>query len=524
VKLNESIRREIDAEGVVRDEFASVNRLLPPRWADMALRDSVTEVAKWFKTAAGRDFQVGQEDVILARKRGRGGRPLALLGLTERLVYRACVSLVERERPAASRSSERYAQFLQEPLSADGCEYVFKTDIAAYYQYVDHERLIDEVVAQTGDDLAISAAVELLQASSGRSFGLPQLSLVSDVLADIYIDPMGRRLSRAGFTVSRFADDFRVACTSYPEALEVWEEADRAARDLGLVLNESKTSTPRRETYEASLDAVANREVELFDDLEVEVLVEPDLYEDVVFAIPVQGPTTLSSEPDFDEADMSPNGGSDDLEPVTEAQVAAARKVVEVWLDEEEDEDTQRQDTARVTTVLLRRALRILTAAKDPSALGHITYMYVYEASLTPTISSYLQACATDARAAVVRALNDVCKSNVAGPWQQMWLAFVAGAMPGRRVGTNPPRYLRWLVAQIESTHAGVAAEAAVALARRGLVQPDEIDRVIRRMPAAHRLTAVMALGALGDEERAVKATDSAVDKLVVKWALEHLA
>ncbi len=128
------------------------------------------------------------------------------------------------------------------------------------------------MVAQTGDDLAVSLAVELLGSASSRRFGFPQLSSVSDVLADIYIDPMRRALSRAGFAVWCFADDFRVACSDFQSALEAIEVADHAARDLGLVLNELKTSTPRLERYRVSLEATATREREPFQTLDVDQL------------------------------------------------------------------------------------------------------------------------------------------------------------------------------------------------------------------------------------------------------------
>lgn len=105
-----------------------------------------------------------------------------------------------------------------------------KADIASYYQYIDHERLVDEVVAQTGDDLAVGLAVELLSETSGRRFGLPQLSQVSDILADVYIGPMSRHLARAGFRAWSFADDFRVACRTYDEALRALEAVDEGAR------------------------------------------------------------------------------------------------------------------------------------------------------------------------------------------------------------------------------------------------------------------------------------------------------
>jgi hypothetical protein len=122
--------------------------------------------------------------------------------------------------------------------------------------------------------LAVSLAVELLGETSGRQFGLPQLSSVSDVLADVYIAPMRRHLVRSGFQVWSYADDFRVACRSYDEALRALEAADEGARLLGLVLNELKTATPGVDKYRDSLTALRDRERALFAHLDVEELRE----------------------------------------------------------------------------------------------------------------------------------------------------------------------------------------------------------------------------------------------------------
>jgi hypothetical protein len=290
VKLLPEVRREIQTMVVVAAELSSRNRLLPPRWGDVALSQAVDQVGSWFTAVMRRDIRPDPEDVLLARKLGRGARPLAILGLRERLLYRGAVSLVSDSDLSSTRGPEAFEAFRRAPLEDQACMYVFKTDISAYYQYIDHERLIDEVVAQTGSDLPISTATDLLREANGRAFGLPQLSQPSDVLAEIYIEPMRRDLVRAGLNVVRFADDFRVACKTYEEALSAWELADHAARELGLVLNERKTTTPKRDKYDSSLSIVRDEERELFQALEVDPLEEtPYSWDDHVALPPLRG-------------------------------------------------------------------------------------------------------------------------------------------------------------------------------------------------------------------------------------------
>jgi reverse transcriptase-like protein len=520
VQIPAEVRRSVALPDVVREELATHNRLLPPRWGDLALAEAVDDVATWLRSRLRRDIAPAPEEVLIARKLGRGARPLSLMGLPERLIYRAAVSLIDPAPGTQTvRSPENYDAFQRAPLAYSDCKYVLKTDVAAYYQYVDHERLVDEVVSQTGDDLAVTMAVDLLRETTGRAYGLPQLSPVSDVLAEIYIEPMRRALFRRDLPVARFADDFRIACRSYEEALLAWEWADEAARELGLVLNESKTSTPRRSRYEQSLTAVQDQERELFDELDVEDLDEPEYSEEE----DEEQAHVLLDEAHFDEGDIV-NGSERETDrgSVSEAQLAAAAKVFQRWVDEEEDDEIQRREAAQVTAALLRRALRVFTKAGETDALENVTAMLVYEPSLTPTIARYVRRCAAVDRAAARRALDDVCESGVLSAWQSAWVAWIAGELPRRRGGQDLA-HVRWLKHQMSSPHHFVAAEAAVALARRRLVSYPDLYAMIDRLPPMHHPTIVVALGALGDEEATLQAAGSELDRLRATWALECL-
>jgi hypothetical protein len=523
VKVLAEVRREMKVAEAVAAELSSWNRLLPPRWGDRALRGSEAEVGAWMTSLLRRELTIDSEEVVLARKLGRGARPCSLLGLKERLLYRGAVSLIEVVIGTPDRSQAAYHAFQEAPLNVDGCEYVLKADIASYYQYVDHERLVDEVVAQTGDDLAVSLAVEVLGQTSSRKFGLPQLSSVSDVLADAYIDPMRRVLVRRGYPVWCFADDFRVACRSYDEALAALEAADEAARELGLVLNELKSSTPRINRYRASLTAVRDRERELFAMLEVEELDDPDPgeYRDEGALDEHPEHDSLLDEVDFEDADLQPEPSNED-EGVSEAQLLAASKVVDLWVEEEEDDDTQRSERAQVTAKILGRALRVFTLGGDPAALDHVASMLVYEPSLTPTIARYMRECGRVARGPARDTLDDVCRSGIVSTWQAMWIAYVAGELPRRRGGKNLA-HVAWLREQLRSPFAALRAEASLALARRRLTSADELLHIAAGLPGIHRPTVLLGLAALGEEAKAIGAADSELDRLRVRWGLERL-
>lgn len=297
------------------------------------------------------DFEPERTDTVLARKIGGGSRPLPYMSLRDRLAYRALVGTVDPEMESARGD---HASFQVDPLHVEGCKYILKADVAAFYQYIDHEKLVDEVVAQTGDDLGIVAATQLLQANTGRLFGIPQMSQASDALAEIYVDPIRRDLVRAGYTVFRFADDFRVACTDYSSALAALELMERSAFSLGLVLNESKTSTPSIDTYSSSLREIERAEGELFrtmDRTNAEILgvdvadlspsiedffnVDADVYTDLEIDWGDEDLGVLGIDPADEADDEDPDDANgdepNDPDAPSDRQVEAAKFLMTLW-------------------------------------------------------------------------------------------------------------------------------------------------------------------------------------------------
>jgi hypothetical protein len=524
MKVLVEIRNEMDLDEIASAELNSWNKLLPPRWGDLSLVGHEDAVAAWMKSTMRREIQVESEEVLLARKLGRGGRPISLLGLKERLLYRGAISLIEADTGAPDRSARAFDEFQRAPLRLAGCKYVLKADIASYYQYIDHERLVDEVVAQTGNDLAVTAAVELLRAANSRSFGIPQLSSVSDVLAEIYIDPMRRDLVRSGHRVWRFADDFRVASSSYFEVLRALEDADHAARGLGLVLNEMKTYTWGRDRYEASLTAARDRERELFESLDLEELDEPNGggYDENLVDDFIDTESLLQdSEIEFEDAEIGAGPEPQDDEPVSESQLAAASKVLDLWISEEEEHDVQIAEPAKITAKLLGRALRVLALGGDASALDSVTAMLVYEPSLTPTITGYVRSMIQYEEQAVSDVLDDVCQSHIVSAWQAIWMAFIAGELSsdiGRSAHTT------WLRDQLQSPQASLRAEALLALSRRHLITRVKALEELNGLPSMHRATGLLAVVALGDSRSARGVADSELDKLRIEWGQRRLA
>jgi hypothetical protein len=175
--------------------------------------------------------------------------------IEDRTVYRALVDRLAQELPDDLRHRQSNADFQRAPLDqTPEAAYITITDIASYYVYVDHDVLMDELTSQTGDYDAVEATVTLLGKVMGRGIGIPQVSTASDVLGDTYLDRGRRNLNRRGLSVFRYADGFRLTASSLLDARRDLDVCGAEVYRLGLMLNDTKTFTNRRETYEANLN------------------------------------------------------------------------------------------------------------------------------------------------------------------------------------------------------------------------------------------------------------------------------
>lgn len=516
MKVPPELLAGIDFEEVVRRELFSNNRYLPPNLVDYALRTRVGEVAERLRTRMKRDFEPAHQDSVLARKAGRGSRPLPFIALNDRLVYRALTSTLADVLPTPV-SRDDYGEFIRSPLDVANCRFVLKTDVAAYYQYIDHERLIDEVVAQTGDDLAIVSVVELLQSGSRRRFGLPQMSEPSDLLADTYIDPVRRELVRSGFRVFRYADDFRVACENYNEALEALEITERSSFDLGLVLNEGKTTTPRLETYSDSLAEVERAEHELFRHMAGRKATVESFFLDF---IPYDGtaPSIIRWLPATGADELETIQDRAEIESPSMEQVEAARHLLTAWSDPDNSGFDHWTDS--VWSVLVRKSLLVLELTQDDHAVQLATSLLVQEPHLMPELSAYLVAVGADNPELIQSALDEICERDVVSVWQALWVAHTAGVINPADSKRHP--HVAWLKRMVDSRHASLSAQAALSLAQRRRLSEAMAAAAYERAPEAHRSTVALAMAAAQTSRRLSFAPEDQLESWLEHWASQQ--
>ncbi|MCG5216158.1 hypothetical protein MBA17_23115 [Streptosporangium sp. KLBMP 9127] len=506
----------MDLSSAIALELSSRNRLLPRRWDYMALASEPASVETWLLPQLRRVPSGKSAAIVLADKEWRGARPLHVMTLEDRVLYRALVGLISQALPQRLRSRVPIDEFRSAPLDVPGAEYISKTDVTSYYEFVDHDLLGAELIAQTGEELAVDALGNLLASVLGRRVGLPQVHSASDVLGDAYIDPVRRRLLRRGHAVFTYSDDFRIASPALGTARAALEACAMEVRSLGLVLNERKTYTYGAQNYRSSLTSFADAEQRLFageeptepfDGLRFLRAAYSDADGDAAT------PITLSGSVDEDETFATDNGeASENIDP---QRLKAAQRAWQLWELEDESEEKQASQDAAITHSLLGLALPLLGAAGDSSPLEWLIGLLRFEPALTPQVAVYLDMYGRNgqrARAELRAALDEVTSSDILSDWQAMWLAQAAGGV-GR--SQRKHSYEDWLARSAVSGHDGLAATAAAALGRIGRGDSDLVAAAVDRVGPEWRRLAFWGLIGI-DRARAEDTADDELDRLLL--------
>jgi group II intron reverse transcriptase/maturase len=129
-----------------------------------------------------------------------------------------------------------------------GAEWIVDADLKDYFGSVDHEKLMTLVAQRVADGRVLTLIEQMLTAGyqeRGRLFptpqGTPQGGVVSPLLSNILLTPFDRGMRRHGYQLTRYADDWVVACNSRREAEAALRYAEKVLATLGVRLNPQKT-------------------------------------------------------------------------------------------------------------------------------------------------------------------------------------------------------------------------------------------------------------------------------------------
>lgn len=135
-------------------------------------------------------------------------------------------------------------------LRKQGFRWVVDADIEGFFDNIDHEKLIDRLRRIPLEPYIFSLFERWIRAEvyDGTRIvplarGLPQGSVVSPMLANLFLDELDENLALFGQTLVRYADDFLVLCKTPEDASQALELTDYLLENLDLHLNLEKTRT-----------------------------------------------------------------------------------------------------------------------------------------------------------------------------------------------------------------------------------------------------------------------------------------
>jgi hypothetical protein len=339
-------------------------------------------------------------------------------------------------------------------------EYVVQADIAAFYQYVDHKVLLEELQMQTENIEGSRLLVELLADVQGASYGLPQLLDASDRLAEVYMGIIERELRRRGLSLWRYNDDFRFAVNGYANALQVVEDLSTIAHSVGLILNEGKTAILKFDTY----------------------------FQRLFWR------TDNLADEDFADADNIAIGFAE-YSDEDEVQLLGKAKAFLERIESGEPGGINLKDLTFDEVRELRSALGTFKRNADDSALPFIQEIARFVPQVTPRLCDYLLAL-SETDGIIEEWLGVAAWSRGFNVWQRAWLVYVAR----RSRFTSDPRCQEWILSELRHSEGTLLhAESALALAEADAISFEELDEYLRTQPESLIPWYLIAIGTLSD-------------------------
>lgn len=133
-------------------------------------------------------------------------------------------------------------------LMRRGYRYTVDVDLKSYFDTIPHGRLMDVVRQRIADSRVLGLIEAFLKASilDGMTTwvpgqGTPQGAVLSPLLSNLYLSDLDHKMARAGYEMTRYADDIVIQCRTAQEAEDALKVLREWVEDRGLMLHPTKT-------------------------------------------------------------------------------------------------------------------------------------------------------------------------------------------------------------------------------------------------------------------------------------------
>jgi group II intron reverse transcriptase/maturase len=196
---------------------------------------------------------------ILVDKGNGESRPLSIPVVRDRIAQAAALLILEPVFEAqfddcsyAYRRGRSVRQAVMQVRNYydQGYCWIVDADIDAYFDSVPQPRLLQKAAALIADTrihrllrLWLEADIWDGECISRMTIGLPQGSVISPILANLYLDEMDDTLLAQGLRLVRYADDFLILCKTREKALQAARLTDEVLDRMALELDEADIRT-----------------------------------------------------------------------------------------------------------------------------------------------------------------------------------------------------------------------------------------------------------------------------------------